>query len=111
VDAIMIGRGAILDPWIFERIKHFLATGDLLPERPLHERVELLLLNLRLAIAHKGNERRATIEARKLYSGYLRGHRGVAKVRTDLMLLTSYAEIQTRLHDFANESKLETQAA
>lgn len=100
VDAVMIGRGAILDPWVFQRIKHYLATGDLLPERPLHERVELLLLNLRMSVAYKGHERRATIEARKLFSGYLRGHHGISKVRGDLMNCTTYAEVEERLHAF-----------
>ena len=100
VDAVMIGRGAILDPWVFQRIKHYLATGDILPERPLHERVELLLLNLRMSVAYKGNERRATIEARKLFSGYLRGHHGISKVRGDLMNCTTYAEVEDRLHAF-----------
>lgn len=111
VDAIMIGRGAILDPWIFEGIKHYLATGALLPERPLAERIDLLLLNLRMSIAHKGSERQATIEARKLYSGYLRGHRGISKVRSELMTLTSYAEVADRLQVFLHEERLATQAA
>jgi tRNA-dihydrouridine synthase B len=111
VDGIMIGRGAILDPWIFERIKHYLATGDLLPERPLPERIELLLLNLKMSIAYKGNERLATIEARKLYTGYLRGHHGVSRLRSDLMNLTSFAEVEARLQSFLEAKHPETQAA
>ena len=111
VDAIMIGRGAIQDPWIFERIKHFLASGEVLPERPLSERIELLLLNLRMSIAHKGNERQATIEARKIYSGYLRAHHGVSKVRHDLMSYTTYAEVEGRLHAFLETSGTIVQAA
>jgi len=100
VDAVMIGRGAIVDPWIFQRIKHYLAHGEILPERPLPERVELLLLNLRMSVAHKGNERRATIEARKLFSGYLRGVHGVSRVRQDLMNYTTYAEVEERLRSY-----------
>lgn len=110
VDAIMIGRGAILDPWIFQRIKHYLDTGEVLAERPLSERVELLLLNLRMSIAFKGNERRATIEARKLYPGYLRGHAGVSRVRQDLMNCTSYAQVEERLREF-QETPMASKAA
>jgi nifR3 family TIM-barrel protein len=109
VDAIMIGRGAILDPWIFERIKHLRTTGERLPERPLSERMDLLLLNLRMSIACKGDERQATIEARKLYSGYLRGHRGVSKLRSDLMNLTTYAEVEARLQNFLRAESPEPQ--
>jgi nifR3 family TIM-barrel protein len=111
VDAIMIGRGAIVDPWIFQRIKHFLAHGELLPERPLSERIELLLLNLRMSIAHKRNERQATIEARKLYSGYLRGHHGISRVRQDLMNCTTYAEVEARLRAYQTAAPATAKAA
>ncbi len=100
VDGIMIGRGAIADPWIFDRIKHYMATGEDLPPRSLEHHVELLLENLRLSIELKVNERRAVIEMRKLYSGYLRGFQGVAKVRADLMQMFTYAEVEARLHAF-----------
>lgn len=105
VDAIMIGRGAILDPWIFQRIKHFIATGKDLPDSPLADRVELLLENLRMSIEYKQNERRAVIEMRKLYSGYLRGFPGVAKLRADLMNMTSYQDVNERLRPYLTESE------
>jgi tRNA-dihydrouridine synthase B len=104
VDGIMIGRGAIADPWIFQRIKHYLATGTELPDCPLPARVALLLENLRMAIAHKGDERRATIELRNIYAGYLRGFPGVARVRGDLMRLTTYADVEARLQQFLDEA-------
>lgn len=100
VDGIMIGRGAIADPWIFERIKHYMVTGEELPPRPLEHHVDLLLENLRLSIDLKANERRAVIEMRKLYSGYLRGFPGVAKVRSDLMQMFEYTEVETRLQAY-----------
>ena len=34
VDAIMIGRGSIGAPWIFEEIKHYMNTGEQLPKKP-----------------------------------------------------------------------------
>jgi tRNA-dihydrouridine synthase len=102
----MIGRGAIADPWIFRRIKHYLAAGTHMPEYTLAQRVELLLENLRMSIALKGDERRATIEMRNIYAGYLRGYPGVAKVRGDLVHLVSYAEVEARLNRFlAEESR------
>jgi tRNA-dihydrouridine synthase len=75
------------------------------------ERVDLLLENLRMSIAHKKDENRATIEMRKLYSGYLRGFPGVARVRGDLMKMTTYSEIEARLQSFVQSVKLETEAA
>ena len=97
VDAVMIGRGAMTDPWIFKRIKHYLETGEEMPDSPLEDRVALLLENLRMSIDYKQDERRAVLEMRKLYSGYLRGFPGVAKIRADLMNMTSYREVSDRL--------------
>jgi tRNA-dihydrouridine synthase B len=48
-DAVMIGRGALGNPWIFSRTRHFLATGELLPPPSDKERLELLLRHVALA--------------------------------------------------------------
>jgi len=98
-DAVMIGRGAVLNPWIFRQAKHFLATGTLLPGPALEERVELLLEHLRLAVEYKG-ERKGVVELRKHYAGYLRGIPHIAKIRMDLMEFTEQAPIEEYLQKF-----------
>lgn len=42
VDGVMIGRATIGKPWIFEQIKHYLATGEILPELSVQEQVEII---------------------------------------------------------------------
>lgn len=101
-DGVMIGRGAIQNPWIFRETKHYLATGEVLPEPSAGERVELTLNHLKLAAEYKG-ERRGTIEFRKHYSGYLKGLRGVAKLRAELMQFDQVAPIEDRLRQYAQE--------
>ncbi|MGA9121306.1 MAG: tRNA dihydrouridine synthase DusB [Bacteroidota bacterium] len=91
-DGVMIGRGAINNPWIFSQAKHYLATGELLPEPTVQQRVELLKDHLRLAVEYKG-ERTGVIELRKHYSGFLRGMPNVSKVRMELMQFTEAAPI------------------
>jgi tRNA-dihydrouridine synthase B len=98
-DAVMIGRGAISNPWIFRQAKHFLATGELLPEVTVEERVELLKEHLRLAVEYKG-ERIGVIELRKHYAGFLRGLPHVAKIRMELMQFTEAAPILDHLTRF-----------
>lgn len=98
-DAVMIGRGAVLNPWIFRQAKHYLATGTLLSEPTLEERVELLLEHLRLAVEYKG-ERKGVVELRKHYAGYLRGIPHIAKVRLDLMEFTEQERIVEYLQKF-----------
>jgi tRNA-dihydrouridine synthase B len=98
-DAVMIGRGAVLNPWIFRQAKHFLTTGAVLPGPTLEERVELLLHHLRLAVEYKG-EKKGVIELRKHYAGYLRGIPHIAKIRLDLMEFTEQAPIVEYLQKF-----------
>ncbi|MBP7669247.1 MAG: tRNA dihydrouridine synthase DusB [Candidatus Eisenbacteria bacterium] len=83
-DAVMIGRAAMGNPWIFSRTRRYLSTG-VLPDPPgAEERFQVLLAHLNDAAAEKG-ERRAVIEMRKLYRGYLRGLPGAARLRAELM--------------------------
>lgn len=53
-DAVMIGRGAQGNPWIFERIHHYLLTGDILPEPTYMERIDMLLTHFQLLCHYKG---------------------------------------------------------
>ena len=101
-DAVMIGRGAILNPWIFREAKHYLKTGELLPEATLEERVNTLREHLDLAIEYKG-ERVGVIEMRKHYAGYLRHMPMMARIRAGLMTFTQKSEIDRFL-----ETLLET---
>lgn len=95
-DGVMIARGAIQNPWIFNEIKHYLETGEIRPEPTLAERVALLLDHLRLSVQHKG-ERYGVIEFRKHYSGYLRSQPGISKLRAELMQMTEMQQIVDRL--------------
>jgi tRNA-dihydrouridine synthase B len=98
-DGVMIGRGAISNPWIFRQAKHYRATGMLLPEPTIEERVDLLKEHLKLAIQYKG-ERVGVIELRKHYSGFLRGLPHVSAVRNELMQFTEAAPILEHLTRF-----------
>lgn len=53
-DAIMIGRGAQGNPWIFERTNHYLRTGELRPEPTYLERLDMLLKHFELLCRYKG---------------------------------------------------------
>lgn len=84
VDGVMIGRGAIGNPWIFEQTKQFLATGELLPDPTIHERLELCAEQLRLSVAHHG-EKYGVIIMKKHYGQYLKGIRNGKKLRAAIM--------------------------
>lgn len=71
-DGIMIGRGAIGYPWIFNEIKHFFETGGILPEPTIAERLEAVKNHALWSVEWKG-ERPGIVEMRQHYSNYFRG--------------------------------------
>jgi tRNA-dihydrouridine synthase B len=105
-DGVMIGRGAIDNPWIFKQSKEFLATGIPPQQASIDERVALCVEHLRLSIKYKG-ERTGVLEMRKHYSGYLRGLPGVAKLRAELMTYTTGDPVIERLARFVDEMQKE----
>jgi len=96
VDAIMIGRGAIGNPWIFEEIKQFIQNGTYKDTPSLQQRIEVCLRHLRLAVDKK-QDRRALLEIRKHYSGYFRGIPNFKQTRMKLLTLTELDEIEALL--------------
>ena len=72
VDGIMIGRGSIGNPWIFDEIKHYFATGKHLPSPTVSDRVEAARAHLVHSLEWKG-ERLGVVEMRRHYANYFRG--------------------------------------
>lgn len=106
VDGVMIGRGSYGNPWIFQQTKHYLATGELLPEPELAERIEVLLEHLDLSIQYKG-ARRGALEMGKHYGNYLKGIRNVKHLKAALRNLTDYAEIRELIYRFVSQFGVE----
>ena len=101
-DGIMIARGAIGNPWIFKEAKELLSVGTISSHVNAHERIKICLDHLHLSIKLKG-ERRAVIEHRKFYSGYLKGLYSASKVRSDLMLRNELSSVEEILSKYAEE--------
>lgn len=71
-EALMIGRGAFGNPWLFQQCAAALAGEPIPPRPPLAERVDTAVEQIRLCAQHKG-EHIACLEARKHYAWYLKG--------------------------------------
>ena len=102
VDGVMIGRGAIGNPWIFRNARHFLETGELLPEPTLQERLEVCAEQLRISVAHHG-ERYGVIIMKKHYGQYLKGIRNGKKLRAAIMEENEMLPILDLLLNFKEE--------
>ena len=93
VDAIMIGRAAIGNPWIFKVIKTFIENGELIHSPGLPERIAVSLAHLSLAVQKKG-ELKGIIEMRKHYAGYFKGLPDFKKVRMEILTRKSFVEVE-----------------
>ncbi len=101
-DGVMIGRGAIARPWVFRHVRHYLNTGELLPEPDLNERVEICLRHLAMHAEYRGVPR-GIFSFRRNYAGYLRGVPHIAQLRAELMTMERVEPIVARLHRFMEE--------
>ena len=91
-DFVMIGRGSLGDPWIFERANALLETGVLPPLPPFAERMDTAVRQIELAVADKG-ERVALLEARKHVNWYLKGVPRVRDFKKRISALEQLAEL------------------
>lgn len=65
VDAIMVGRATVGQPWIFEDMKHYLQTGELLPPRDFKWQVDILKEHVLRSIEWVGDERKGIVHSRR----------------------------------------------
>ncbi len=92
-DAVMIARGAIGNPWIFKEAKELLTAGAISTLIDEELKIKTCLKHLQIAIKVKG-ERRAVIEHRKFYTGYLKALPHASQVRTALMQVYDYSAVE-----------------
>ena len=103
-DALMIGRGAIGNPFVFAEIKAALG-GAKYTSPDLRERVDAALLQLSLSVSDKGEEI-AVREARKQVALYLKGFRGAAAVRYSVNRATTFDEVRDALYTALEKEEL-----
>ncbi len=100
VDGIMIGRASFGHPWIFREIRHYLDTGELLPQMSVRERVETARKHLSRSLALKG-ERVGVLEMRRHLSCYFKGLPDFRETRLKLVTLTDIPALYSLLDEIA----------
>ncbi len=86
VDGVMIGRATYGRPWIFREIKHFLATGEILAQPSVVERVAIAKEHLAKSLEVKG-EKVGILEMRRHLSNYFKGLPNFKETRLKLVTL------------------------
>jgi nifR3 family TIM-barrel protein len=92
VDGVMIGRASIGYPWIFNEIKHFIKTGEMLAPPTIADRVQVCKEHLDFSIRWK-SQHAGIVEMRRHYTNYFKGMPHFKEYRLKLVTTYSYAEI------------------
>jgi nifR3 family TIM-barrel protein len=98
-DGVMIGRGALGNPWMLYRTIHYLNNGELLEDPTPQEKIDIAILHMDRLIALKG-ESVAVKEMRKHMAWYLKGLPGAARVKDVIMELTEREALVRVLRDY-----------
>ncbi|MHC5228873.1 tRNA dihydrouridine synthase DusB [Enterococcus sp. LJL99] len=103
-DGVMIGRAALGNPWMIKRTKHYLETGELLPEPTAPEKIEIAKLHLQRLVDLKG-ESIAAREFRQHASYYLKGIPRAAKVKVAINQAETQQEMIDLMEEFATKNE------
>lgn len=106
-DGVMIGRGALGNPWMLYRTVEYLKTGILLPEPEASEKIRIAILHMDRLAAIKG-EHVAVREMRKHLAWYLKGLKGAARIKDLIMEETKRDEMVRILESFVAELAAES---
>jgi len=111
VDGIMIGRATVGRPWIFRDIRHYLNTGEILPEPTVNEKADIALFHLEQSLKYKEGKR-AIFEMRRHLSNYFKGLPHFRDTRLKLLTTVDvdeikviFEEIRQKWGDFRSEDK------
>ena len=88
IDGVMIGRASIGYPWIFNEIKHFMATGEHLAQPTIEQRINVAKRHLEMSIKWKG-EKLGIVEMRRHYANYFKGIPHLKEFRIKLVTETN----------------------
>lgn len=98
VDGIMIGRASFGHPWIFKEVKHYLQTGELMPDLSIEEKAALAKRHLALSVEAKGQPR-GIYEMRRHLSCYFKGLPEFKETRIKMVTTLDLVELNNILDD------------
>ena len=98
IDGLMIGRAAIGYPWIFNEVKHYLATGEHLDPPSIQQRVEVIRQHLHFSVQWKGIKAGIN-EMRRHYTNYLKGLPNIKEFRLKLVTISETEQIDEVLNE------------
>ena len=99
VDAIMIGRGALGNPWIFDRINYFFETGKIKPATSNEEKLKIIKKHIEFLTKFKG-ELVGVKEFRKHIAWYTKGLKNSSEFRNKALQIEEKAELIDLINEY-----------
>lgn len=100
-DGVLIGRGALGNPWIFKRIESYLKDGILLPEPTIEERFATMISH---AAYHAGRYGGSLVKLRKHLPWYIKGFSGLKQMKDKLVRISTLEELESLIHSHEQHS-------
>lgn len=97
-NGIMIGRGAMGNPFIFKRIDHFFKTGEIIDEVPASDRIDTAIYHLNLSEEFKGYK--GVIEMRKHIAWYIKNMKDASAMRDRINKLSTKEDMESLLLEY-----------
>lgn len=103
-DFIMIGRGALGSPWLFNQINTYFETGETLPEPSIEYKMDVMVKHIEKLCEYKGDYV-GMREARKHAGWYIKGMRGAASFRREIGTLETMDQLKSLAEKVINASE------
>lgn len=103
-DLLMVGRGALGNPWLFTQLSAYLKDGTILPPPPVVERMAVMLQHIEQVCAYKG-EYIGMREARSHAAWYTKGLRNSASFRREIGQLSTLEQLQELAYKIRKENE------
>ena len=100
-DAVMIGRGALGNPWLIKEIVAYLEDATILPEPSYRDRINMCYKHLDYLLKIK-SEKVSILEMRSHVSWYLKSLPGNTSVKKEIMSAKNSEEIKKNLNNYLN---------
>lgn len=105
-DGVMIGRGALGNPWVFREVAHYLETGQNLSRPDAVERLAVAIRHLHLLVEYKG-EVVGVKEMRKHAAWYIKGLPDATHLRDEINLQTTQDGMENLLSEYAQRLRFQ----
>ena len=102
-DYLMVGRGALGNPWVFREINEYFSTGNIISAPTLDEKCDVLLKHISSLVEYKG-ERVGMREARKHTAYYLKGFKNAAKLRNLAFSMETLGDLERLIEEIRKPS-------